>query len=327
MFYQHKSWSLDDVKLEAAAYLHRSEFEIGSPAAYQAACRHGWLEAICVHMEPAVPTWTYERTSEEARLYCTRAAFRAGNQSAYNAACRNGWLDKLCAHMNSTLKYWADEDLECEARKYETVATFKIGSPSAYTIAARRGLLPRITSTLSRERKVWCTADVLAVATTFATRQDFLVAARGAYKHAYTNGYLDQACAHMAHTRRGFNATRPGSVYLLHLESPHLPGLVKVGVTNARVETRVQGMRIDCSDRLAIVLQERFDDGAVARAAEVLIHAALAAHAYHGPRRLANGNTELFSLPLKNATRVFRQMTRRLQNTPRSRKVLHHPAA
>jgi hypothetical protein len=164
------------------------------------------------------------------------------------------------------------------------------------------------------------------VATTFATRQDFLIGARGAYKHAYTNGYLDQACAHMAHTRRGFNVIKPGSVYLLHLESNSLPDLVKVGVTNARVETRVQGMRIDCSDRLAIVLQERFDDGAVAKAAEALIHAALAAHAYQGPRRLSNGNTELFSIPLKNARRVFRQMTRRLQNPRQSRKALHHRA-
>ncbi|MGB8022203.1 MAG: GIY-YIG nuclease family protein [Candidatus Nanopelagicales bacterium] len=308
-------WTHEKLTKTASKYLTRASFEQGHPAAYKAAQRRGLLDQVCAHMTPAVPVWDFDRTAAEAMKYISRSALRAGSGSAYNAALRNGWLEEICSHMQPLLRYWSVADLEAEAGKYSSVAEFKVGSPSAYAIAARRNLLDRITSSLSYEREQWTKAEVLAEAEKYSVREDFHCHSRGAYKHAYRGRYLDEACSHMPYTRRGFDVRKPGFVYLVLVISPELDDLVKVGITNTTVATRMYGMRRHKFDRLIVLCTWYFPDGAQAGAAEKLIHERMHEFAYQGDARLSNGNTELFTLTWPDALESAREVIRTFDST------------
>lgn len=95
-------WTKEKCAEEASKYSKRSDFEKGTPSAYDKARRNRWLDEICAHMVMGKRPngyWTKENCAEEAAKYNMRKDFQNGCSSAYSIAHRNGWLDEICSHM------------------------------------------------------------------------------------------------------------------------------------------------------------------------------------------------------------------------------------
>lgn len=92
---QQKKWTLEAVKAEAAKYDSHGGFQAGSPSAYHAAWRNGWLKQLNLIKRREPPKWTFEAVKTEAAKYASRGDFRVGSRSAYVIAHRKGWLESL----------------------------------------------------------------------------------------------------------------------------------------------------------------------------------------------------------------------------------------
>ncbi len=95
-------WTEEKCHKEALNYKTRTEFSIGSQAAYHAACKNGWLDVICSHMidiHKPKGYWTKEKAHEIALKYKTKSEFRKFNNDAYDFAHRNGFVSEICSHM------------------------------------------------------------------------------------------------------------------------------------------------------------------------------------------------------------------------------------
>lgn len=94
-------WDFDSVKQEAAQYKTRTAFTQGSPGAYAAAARRGWLPEVCDHMpkrekKPNKKTkWDKEAVLHEAKKHESYSDFRQKARSAYVTASGNGWLPEV----------------------------------------------------------------------------------------------------------------------------------------------------------------------------------------------------------------------------------------
>lgn len=152
--------------------------------------------------------WTKQRSAEAANLYGTRRGFKLGSPSAYGASLRRGWLDEVCGHMVSTRKppgFWSYEQVAKEAGKYSTPTDFMRGSGSAYVTARSNGWLSEVCDHMERGKKpagYWCKERVLEAARAHDSRAEFHRVSSTAYSKAISNGWLEEACAHMAQTKR-----------------------------------------------------------------------------------------------------------------------------
>jgi hypothetical protein len=93
------TWCKERCAEEAKKYQSRAEFDRGSPSAYAACLRHGWMDEVCSHMKPLRTSWTKEMCAEVARKYGSRSTFATQDGAAYQAAAKRGWLDEICSHM------------------------------------------------------------------------------------------------------------------------------------------------------------------------------------------------------------------------------------
>lgn len=101
---KRRKWSFEDCQLEAKKFTGRNEFKTNSSKAYKAAWSKGWLDDICLHMNPKHKSWTYKSCKEEALKYKSRYKFSIGSNRAYQAAWRNEWLSDICSHMENKHK-------------------------------------------------------------------------------------------------------------------------------------------------------------------------------------------------------------------------------
>jgi len=95
-------WTIKKCHEEALKYEKKYEFMKGTPAAYSAAYKNGWLVEICEHMiESYKPDgyWNIDKCHEDALKYDKRNIYQHKSKSSYNTALRNGWLDEICQHM------------------------------------------------------------------------------------------------------------------------------------------------------------------------------------------------------------------------------------
>ena len=81
----------EDVLQESKKYTSRTEFAHGSPGAYQAACKKGWL-AEMTWLKPVRRKWTKEAVFEESKKYTSTTQFVKHAHRAYEKARNNGWL-------------------------------------------------------------------------------------------------------------------------------------------------------------------------------------------------------------------------------------------
>ena len=85
-----KIWTKESVLQESKKYKTRTEFAHGSPGAFQAAWKKGWLPEMVWHV-PKVRNWTKEAVFEESHKYTSRTEFARNCVGAYMAAKRK-WL-------------------------------------------------------------------------------------------------------------------------------------------------------------------------------------------------------------------------------------------
>lgn len=200
-----RKWSFDATESEAKKYQFRRDFQKGSPGAYDAAFRKGWLELICGHMPkrksqngrvPPNKRWGKKNVEVAAKGFRSRKEFKLGASGAYAAARSNGWMDDVCAHMKPVNR-WTTDRLKKEAAKYSSRKQFQLSSPSAYTMTIRRGLADQVMGQIKPLRKSWPIEDIKAAASTYKTRSAFMKNERGAYNAAKRLGVLDFVCSHM----------------------------------------------------------------------------------------------------------------------------------
>jgi predicted GIY-YIG superfamily endonuclease len=102
--WRQSEWTLDRCRRAARKYDSRKSFRKGSPAAYRASHRYGWLEAVCSHMSYLhTPNgfWTRSRIVDAANTQFSRSDFIRNFPGAYSAAKRMGLLPSIFAHMKT----------------------------------------------------------------------------------------------------------------------------------------------------------------------------------------------------------------------------------
>ena len=112
-------WTKERVLQESKKYVSRTQFAHGSPGAFGAACKKGWLSEMVWHI-PQVRIWTRETVFEESHNYTSRSEFARKCFGAYKAAKRNGWLEEMTWLPLKVHVKWTKEDCFAESRKYTT---------------------------------------------------------------------------------------------------------------------------------------------------------------------------------------------------------------
>ena len=138
-----RRWGLLEIKIEAAKYATKREFEIGCPSAYVAANkRHpGLLSELfgSVKTQPAYRWGDEVDVRAEGLKYPSRIEFARYANGAHLAAKRMGILDDMFPRR--IVARWTEAMIRTEAKNYATIAEFIRGSGSAYNAGRRLGII------------------------------------------------------------------------------------------------------------------------------------------------------------------------------------------
>ncbi len=140
-------WNAIRCTQKALGYTSRKSFSDNARGAYKAACKNGWIDEVCQHMDSTVKPvgyWNKDNCAIEALKYTKRSEFQDNSGSSYNSARENKWLDEICVHMNVMRRVWKKSEVQTEVLKYKTRNEFCIGSPAQYSWAQKRKLLDDI---------------------------------------------------------------------------------------------------------------------------------------------------------------------------------------
>lgn len=148
-------WNHDNVIKEAKKYDYKTDFQKGSPGAFNAARANGWYEEATAHMINQRTVATLEDCRKEARKYDTRMDFKAGSPGYYNVCVNHGWLDDVCSHMKVLRHDWTLEQSREIASGYKTRVAFQKGDAACYNYAHRRGWLDDICSHMKRQGHIY----------------------------------------------------------------------------------------------------------------------------------------------------------------------------
>jgi hypothetical protein len=243
---------------------------------------------------------TKEVVTDAARKFSTRGAFARGDDSAYKRAIRNGWIDEVCAHMLRRQVTWTKDAVAEVAQKFGTRIAFEKGARAAHGAAVRHRWLDDVCAHMS-SGYVGRDKDLIAArAKKFSTRNDFKFGDPFAYGAAQRGVWLREVCAHMERGTNGFNPEKPGYLYQIKFKLPSGIFVWKVGVTNRKVSIRLGAMGVSPRVSYEVTHQIRYGVGRYAYDAEQRLHriGSFQGMEYNGERFLANGNTELFYVPL-----------------------------
>jgi hypothetical protein len=94
-----RSWTDDEIRIEALKYNTISDFRKYGKNAMDAAINHKIYDEVTAHMTRAYTEWTKDMVWKEALKYRTRSDFMKGNYAAYQAAHNKGWYDDVTSHM------------------------------------------------------------------------------------------------------------------------------------------------------------------------------------------------------------------------------------
>ena len=107
----HRTWSIEDIKIDALNYDTKVDWLKNSAVAYGKAYQLGILEECSKHMQVNRVTWTRESVLEIAKKYKRRAEWREACPNSLGWAREHGILEECCAHMKKT---WAHSRPELE---------------------------------------------------------------------------------------------------------------------------------------------------------------------------------------------------------------------
>jgi len=91
-------WSKEKCHEVSLQFMTKNEFRDSASNVYAAALRGGWIDEICVHMQPhrrPPGYWTKERCISEASKYNTRSEFRKKSGGAAIVADGHEWFDEI----------------------------------------------------------------------------------------------------------------------------------------------------------------------------------------------------------------------------------------
>lgn len=109
--------------------------------------------------------------------------------------------------------------------------------------------------------------------------------------HAHLNGSGCSGC-----NQSGFNTSKPGILYYLKITTDDNQELYKIGITNRSVNER---FRLQDLQKIEIVKQRRYENGQDAYDKEQEILKKYKKYKYNGPDVLESGNTELFTIDIR----------------------------
>ncbi len=201
-------WTKERCQIEASKYKTRTQLLESNGSAYRIAIRNGWLDSICLHMEPDSKPNGYwnskENCAREAQLYTNRSAFSRESRGAHAASIKYGWLEEICQHMSSTHHRsgtWNNKsNCYSEALKYDKISHFEKCARGAYEGAKRNGWLQDVTAHMIRDNKpagFWTKSQCKEEASKYQTKAEFVNKCASAYVTASKNGWLDEIASHM----------------------------------------------------------------------------------------------------------------------------------
>lgn len=206
MTHSHNYWNYERCRSEAKKYTKRSHFKNGSPSAFGAARKNGWLDDICSHMTLSPlqkkDLWSdFDQCKKEAAKYKNRSDFQSKNKIAYNIAIEKGWLDLFYETPNTAHHSWWNDKAKCHAEtlKYTSISDFSKYASGAYASVLKHGWKDEVCSHMTKkwERK-WADKEVCKrEALKYKTRTEFQRCNDGAYTYALRHGFLDEICTHM----------------------------------------------------------------------------------------------------------------------------------
>lgn len=199
-------WTFEICQAKAKKYKHRSDFEKGTPGAYHAAHKKGWIDDICSHMtkkKPAPPKWPKEKCKEAALQCKTKKEFRQKYKGAHYAATKKKWLKEICSHMKPFRRptgYWTKENCQDAAKECSSRSEFQKKYSRAYAVSKKGGWLDEICAHMVASMKpvgYWTKEMCHKEALKYNTRGGFYQNANVAYSKAHRCKWLDDICAHM----------------------------------------------------------------------------------------------------------------------------------
>lgn len=196
-----KKWTKEAVFEESRKYRTKADFRKGSPAAYSAAQKHGWLKEMIWFEKPVSwkLKWTKNAVFEESKKYTTLDLFRYGSPGAYGAAYNKGWLDEMPWLERKKIKrgFWKiKKNVFEEARKYSSRKEFLEKCVGAYDSARINGWLdemPWLEKNKQMPPNHWnVKRNVFEESHKYTSRVDFRLKSSGAYNSARKNGWLNE---------------------------------------------------------------------------------------------------------------------------------------
>lgn len=112
---------------------------------------------------------------------------------------------------------------------------------------------------------------------------------------SHLEGYGCAKCA-----TSGFDKSKSAILYYLKVTTENNQVLYKIGITNRTVQER---FNLTDLSKIEIVKQRTYENGQEAYDKEQEIIKKYAKYKYEGPKVLQNGNTELFTVDIRNLTR------------------------
>lgn len=119
-------WNYEHCYEEAKKYKTRTEFLRGTPSAYNAALKGGWLDDYTWFESTHVKrgTWTYEKCYEHAKRFKYKKDFVEQDHKAYDAAFSKGWLPDYT--------WLIDQRLDVVKGKIDSVYVYEFPDNVAY---------------------------------------------------------------------------------------------------------------------------------------------------------------------------------------------------
>ncbi len=190
-------WTKERCAEAASALANRSEFASAERSAYSQACRNGWLNEICAHME---------RRSGIAQRYIY--AIKAQNKMAYVGLT---WsvANRIRAHKCSAvapvrrlfdgqhvIEVLAGPMSPDEAAVAEDAFMIALRADGWLLVNGMKG------GNLGSNRRVWTKEKCRTEANKYSSQIEFRMASPSAYRAVWTNGWLEELCEHQGRTVR-----------------------------------------------------------------------------------------------------------------------------
>lgn len=227
-----KQFDIEELKLEALKYLHKTSFKNGNRSMYNYCCNNSLLEEVAPHFPKSkqiISKWTDEKLKLEALKYNSRGEFYKINSSAYEISKRKGveFFNMITSHMEKLTHIWTDEELKIEASKYKTKSEFRLNNYNAYQSLCKKSdeFFNMVTNHMDIIQREWSNEELHKEAFKYSYLKDFRQFSQSAHDIAYRRGILESISLHF---NIPYSQDQERLIYAYEFEDNH----VYIGLTN-----------------------------------------------------------------------------------------------